>query len=69
MRTMTEAISFDDLSLGNTCKIQRVCRLQTQQEIADTAGVSQDDVELLEGNQYLDPVIKRKLLMAYDLIK
>ena len=69
MRTMTEDISFDDLSLGNTCKIQRVCRLQTQQDIADIAGVSQEDVESLESNQNLDPIIKHKLLKAYDLIK
>ena len=69
MRTTIEAISFDDVSLGNTCKIQRVCRLQTQQEIADIAGVSQKDVELLESNQRLPLIIKRKLLRAYDLIK
>lgn len=69
MKAMTEAISFDDVSLGMHAKIQRVCRLQTQQEIAGMAGVSEEDVELLESNQYLDPVIKRKLLRAYDLIK
>jgi transcriptional regulator with XRE-family HTH domain len=66
--TITEALSFDDLSLGMTARIQRVCRKLTQQEMADMAGVCQNAVESFESNQCLNPIIKRKLLRAYDLI-
>lgn len=65
---MTEALSFDDLSLGMMVRIQRVCRRLTQQEMADMAEISQEDVALFESNQPLPPIIKLKLLRAYDLI-
>ena len=65
---MTEALSFDDLSLGMMARIQRVCRRLTQHEMADRAEVSQKDVDLFESNQRLQPTIKLKLLRAYDLI-
>ena len=65
---MAETLTFNDLSLGNIAKIQRVCRLLTQQEIADMANVSQKDVGLFESNNHVNLTIKRKLLRAYDLI-
>jgi len=65
---MPETLCFDDLSLGNLARIQRVCRRLTQQEIASKAGVSQNDVYSFEGNQRLPLTTKLKLLRAYDLI-
>ena len=52
------------LPLGLKAKIQRVSRLLTQQELAAIAGVSQEDVDLLESNQPLRPDARRKLLRA-----
>ena len=52
------------LPLGLKAKIQRVSRLLTQQELAAIAGVSQEEVDLLESNQPLHPDTKRKLLRA-----
>ena len=52
------------LPLGLKAKIQRVSRLLTQQELAAIAGVSQEDVDLLESNQPLRPDTRRKLLRA-----
>jgi transcriptional regulator with XRE-family HTH domain len=65
---MPETLCFDDLSLGNLARIQRVCLRLTQQEIASKAGVSQNDVYSFEGNQRLPLTTKLKLLRAYDLI-
>ncbi len=44
---MTEYISFDDLSLGNIAKIQRICRRQTQQEIADIYSVVASNISYI----------------------
>jgi len=65
---MPEVLCFDDLSLGNFAKIQRVCWRLTPQEMAGKAGVSQKDVNSFEDNQRLPLILKLKLLRAYDLI-
>ena len=65
---MRETLCFDDLSLGNLARIQRVCRRLTQREMASKAGVSQNDIYSFEGNQRLPLPTKLKLLRAYDLI-
>jgi len=57
------------LSSGSYARIQRVCRLLTQQEIAAMAGVAQKDVELFENNQYVQPATQMKLVQIYKLIK
>lgn len=46
-------------------KIRRISRLLTKQEIANIAHVSQEDVDLFERGQALNPVAKHKLLNAY----
>ena len=67
---MTKAPTFNDaLSPGLYARIQRVSRLLTQQEIAAIAGVTQEDVELLESNRRLHRVAKRKLMKTFELIK
>jgi len=54
---------------GLTCafkaKIKHISRLLTQEEIAAITRVSQEDVDLFERNQPINPVAKRKLLDAY----
>ena len=65
---MPEVLCFDDLSLGNFARIQRVCRRLTQQEMAGKAGVSKKVIYSFEGNQRLPLILKLKLLRAYDLI-
>ena len=65
---MRETLCFDDLSLGNLARIQRVCRRLTQREMASKAGVSQNDIYSFEGNQRVPLATKLKLLRAYDLI-
>ena len=54
---------------GSYARIQRVCRLLTQQEIAAMVGVTQKDVELFENNQYIQPATQTKLVQIYKLIK
>jgi hypothetical protein len=65
---MPEALCFDDLSLGNFAKIQRVCWRLTPQEMAGKAGVPQRVITSFEDNQHLPLITKLKLLRAYDLI-
>jgi len=65
---MIETTFFDDIPLGDLARIQRVCWQLTQQDMADKTGVSQNDIELFETNQCSSPVMKLKLLRAYDLI-
>ena len=68
-KTMIKTIFFGDvLSFGESARLQRVCRRQTQQDMADVTSVSRKDIELFETDQRLSPIIKRKLLRAYDLI-
>lgn len=65
---MDEAISFDDISLGMTAKIQRALLRLTRQEVASMAGVGEKDVDLFESNQLLPCLIQLKLLNAYNII-
>ncbi len=65
---MDEAISFDDISLGMTAKIQRTLQRLTQQEVASMAGVGEKDVDLFENNQLLSCLPQLKLLNTYNII-
>ena len=67
---MTEGISFNAaLSMGLRAKQQRVIRLLTRKELAIIAGVSEEDVELFEREQYLDPITQHKLTRTIQLIE
>ena len=60
---MTAVLSVDqELSLGFKARRLRVSQLLTQHELANIAGVSQDEVSLLEHNLPLRLDAKRKLL-------
>jgi len=62
---MTTVLSVDQkLSLGFKARRLRLSRLLTTQELASMAGVSQEDVSLLENNLPLQPDSKRKLFRA-----
>ena len=65
---MDEAISFDDISLGMTARIQRTLQRLTQQEVASMAGVGEKDVDLFENNQPLSCLPQLKLLNTYNII-
>ncbi len=65
---MPEVLRFDDLSLGNMARIQRICRRLTQKDMAGKAGVSHNEVDSFENNQPLPLTLKLKLLRVYDLI-
>ena len=65
---INEAISFDDVSLGMTAKIQRVLQRLTPQDIASLACVRERDVVLFESNQLLPGVKTVKLLYAYNTV-
>ena len=65
---ISEAISFDDVSLGMTAKIQRILQQLTPQDLAGLACVGEEDVELFESNQ-LSPCVKTvRLLYAYNTV-
>ncbi len=51
-----------DLSLGAKAKRLRVCQLLTQQELAQIAGVSEEEVNLFEHNLPVRFGAKHKLL-------
>ena len=62
-KTMPEVLSVNhELSLGFKAKRLRVSQLLTQQELANMAGVSQEEVNLLEHDMPLQLDAKRKLL-------
>jgi hypothetical protein len=65
---ISEAVSFDDVSLGMTAKIQRVLQRLTPQDIASLACVCEKDVELFESNKSLPCMTNLKLLYAYNTI-
>jgi transcriptional regulator with XRE-family HTH domain len=65
---MNEAISFDDLSLGMTARIQRALQKLTLQDVASLACVTEKEVELFESNQMSPCVSNLKLLNAYNTI-
>ena len=67
---MTEAVSFEHaLSLGLKAKMERVSGLIAPGELAAVAGVSEREVALFEANQYIKPIVKRKLLRAVELVQ
>ncbi|MFH1651676.1 MAG: helix-turn-helix transcriptional regulator [Chloroflexota bacterium] len=47
---------------GSQARIRRVARLLTREELAETAGVTADDVASLEGDQPLAPEVIRRVL-------
>lgn len=62
---MTTVLSADQiLSLGFKARRLRLSRLLTTQELAIMAGVSREDVNLLENNLPLQLDSKRKLFRA-----
>ncbi len=62
---MTEVLSINqELSPGFKARRLRIRQLLTQQELANKAGVSQEEVNLLECNLPLQLDAKRKLLKA-----
>ncbi len=62
---MTTVLSVDQkLSLGFKARRLRLSQLLTTQELASMAGVSQEDVNLLENNLPLQLDSKRKLFRA-----
>lgn len=65
---MDEAISFDDISLGMTARIQRALQRLTKQEVASMAGVGKKDVDIFESNQPLPCLARLKLLDTYNII-
>ena len=65
---VSEAISFDDVSLGMTAKIQRVLQRLTTQNMASLAYVGEKDVELFESNKSLPCMTSLKLLYAYNTV-
>jgi len=65
---VNEAISFDDVSLGMTARIQRVLQRLTPRDIARLACVCEKDVELFESNQLLPGVKTVRLLYAYNTV-
>jgi DNA-binding transcriptional regulator YiaG len=65
---MDEAISFDDISLGMTAKIQRALQRLTQQDVASMAGVGTKDVDFFESNRPLPCPAQLKLLNTYNII-
>ena len=67
---MNEALSFDQaLSLGSALRIQRILTLLPKRELAAMAGVTEQEVELFESSQYINPIAKHKLLRTFDLVK
>lgn len=60
---MAIVLSTDqDSSLGAKAKKLRVCQLLTQQELAQMAGVSEEEVNLFEHNLPMRLEAKHKLL-------
>ena len=60
--TMTAIVSTDHESLGCKTKRLRISQHMTRQELANIAGVSTEEVALLEGNLPVRLEVKRKLL-------
>jgi DNA-binding XRE family transcriptional regulator len=50
-------------TLGSRARITRVARLMTQQELAESAGVSPEDVSLLERGEKMSPETARRLMI------
>jgi transcriptional regulator with XRE-family HTH domain len=65
---MDEAISFDDISLGMTARIQRALQRMTQGEVASMAGVGEKEVDIFESNQPLPSLAQLRLLSTYNII-
>ena len=62
---MTEVLTFPrESSIGFKAVSVRIHLQWTQQELADIAGISKDDVDFFEHNLPIPPDIKQKLLRA-----
>ena len=62
---METNFGYQEYELSLQAKIKYISRRLTKQEIANIARVSQEDVDLFERGQPINPVAKRKLLNAY----
>ena len=56
---------YQEYEIPLQAKIRYVSRLLTKQEIANIARVSQEDVDLFEQGQPMNPAARQKLLNAY----
>ncbi len=66
---MPELIVFETpLTLGQKARILRFSKLLTQAKLAEIAGVTQQDVSLLERNRSLDRVVKERILESLGLL-
>lgn len=63
MTTGIRSISY----LGGKARFLRVLRLLTQKDLAEMAGVSPAEVNLLESGQLLDPEAAQRLLRELGL--
>jgi hypothetical protein len=63
--TMETNFGYQEYEIALQAQIRYISRRLTKQEIADIARVSQEDVDLFERGQPMNPVAKRKLLNAY----
>ena len=59
--------SYQEHDIALQARIRYISRLLTKQEIANIAHVTEEDVDLFERNQVMNPIAKRKLLNAYIL--
>ncbi len=63
--TMEANSGYQEYEIALQARIRYISRRLTKQEIASIARVSEEDVDLFERNQPMNPVAKRKLLNAY----
>jgi len=63
--TMETNFGYQEYEIALQAQIRYISKRLTKQEIANIAHVSQEDVDLFERGQPMNPVAKRKLLNAY----
>jgi len=59
--------SYQEHDIALQARIRYISRLLTKKEIANIARVTEEDVDLFERNQVMNPIAKRRLLNAYIL--
>ncbi|KPK24291.1 MAG: hypothetical protein AMJ70_02255 [Dehalococcoidia bacterium SG8_51_3] len=59
--------SYQEHDIALQARIRYISRLLTKIEIANIARVTEEDVDLFERNQVMNPIAKRRLLNAYIL--
>jgi len=59
--------SYQEHDIALQVRIRYISRLLTKKEIANIARVTEEDVDLFERNQVMNPIAKRRLLNAYIL--